>query len=71
MRSLHRMQSCPSASCAELHSPTPCCRPAPSQLQLLGWVMDRGSLVRPLLTLPQFVAVYALPITPADNQGAF
>ena len=35
-------------------------------MQLLGWAMDRGSLVLPL-TRGQFLAVYALPITPAEG----
>lgn len=35
-------------------------------MQLLSWAMDRGSLVLPL-TSGQFLAVYALPITPAEG----
>lgn len=37
-------------------------------LQLLAWVLDRGSLTHPL-TLPQWLAVYALPIIPAEGEG--
>lgn len=37
--------------------------------QLLAWAMDRGSLTQPL-TLPQWLAVYALPIIPADGERA-
>ena len=50
-----------------------CCTPSPSvtlpvfPCQLLAWVMDRGSLTQPL-TLPQWLAVYALPIIPADGE---
>jgi hypothetical protein len=32
--------------------------------------MDRGSLVTPPLTALQFLAVYAWPITPAENAVA-
>ena len=35
-------------------------------MQLLSWAMDRGSLVLPL-TRGKFLAVYALPITPAEG----
>lgn len=39
-----------------------------TSMKLLAWAMDRGSLTQPL-TLPQWLAVYALPIIPADEQG--
>ncbi len=35
--------------------------------QLLAWAMDRGSLTHPL-TFAQWLAVYALPIIPADGE---
>lgn len=38
-------------------------------VQVLGWVMNRGPLVRPL-TPVQFLAVYALPITPREGACA-
>ena len=30
----------------------------------LAWALDRGPLADPLLTAPQFVAVYLAPLTP-------
>ena len=38
-----------------------------STFKLLAWVLGRGSLVLPGLNRSQFVAVYALPITPAEE----
>lgn len=37
----------------------------PPWLQVLGWIMGRGSLVGGRLSPAQFAAVYTLPITPA------
>ncbi|KAI3438687.1 hypothetical protein D9Q98_001107 [Chlorella vulgaris] len=41
-----------------------------TNFKLLSWAMDRGSLVTPPLTALQFLAVYAWPITPAENAEA-
>jgi hypothetical protein len=37
-------------------------------MKLLAWAMDRGSLTHPL-TLPQWLAVYALPLIPAAEES--
>lgn len=49
--------------------PTTQCKSAPP-MQLLAWAVGRGSLTHPL-TLPQWLAVYALPLIPADGQSGF
>lgn len=43
--------------------------PLSACLQALGWVLNRGPLVRPLGPL-QFLAVYSLPVTPREGAEA-
>lgn len=43
---------------------------SPACAQILDWILNRGSLLHPSLNLPQFIAVVALPITPAAGATA-
>lgn len=52
------------SSSANVQATSPPVHPCPAQV--LGWVMNRGSLLHPL-TLPQFVMVVSMPFIPAEG----
>ncbi|PSC70830.1 acyl-sterol O-acyltransferase 1-like [Micractinium conductrix] len=38
-----------------------------SNFKLFAWIINRGSLINPTLHFPQFIAIYMLPLTPAER----